>query len=170
MVGFVYFLSNLSRSISSELKTFCKTNKKIFLKDFRIQRKTLVPESSFKVAECFKKQTLEQVFICKFHKILRNVLQKLFLEPLQRFTSEIAKFQAASSLFLKESVFFNCISIRNSKTWYFLIHPPLISYKMMLTKHISITTLFQKKKQIRGVADMEFQRVLRKASRNSRIN
>ena len=33
---------------------------------------------------------------------------------------------------------------------------------MMLTKHISITTLFQKKKQIRGVADMEFQRVLKK--------
>ena len=124
--------------------------KKLFLKNFRIQRKTLVPESSFKVAECFKKQTLEQVFICKFHKILRNVLQKLFLEPLQRFTSEIAKFQAASSLFLKESVFFNCISIRNSKTWYFLIHPPLISYKMMLTKHISITTLFQKKKTNKG--------------------
>ena len=29
----------------------------MFLKDFRTQRETLVPESSFKVAECFKKET-----------------------------------------------------------------------------------------------------------------
>ena len=78
VVGFVYFLSNLSRSISSELKTFCKTNKKMFLKDFRIQRKTLVPESSFKVAECFKKETLAQVFLCKFHKTFK----KCFVEAM----------------------------------------------------------------------------------------
>ena len=77
VVGFVYFLSNLSRSISSELKTFCE--KKVFLlKDFRIQKKTLLPKSSFKVAECFKKETLAQVFLCKFHKIFK----KCFVEAM----------------------------------------------------------------------------------------
>ena len=111
VVGFVYFLSNLSRSISSELKTFCKTNKKIFLKDFKIQRKTLVPESSFKVAECFKKDTLARVFHCKFHRVFK----KCFVEPLQSFAPEIAKFQDTSSLFIKHSVVFNCLSIKNNK-------------------------------------------------------
>ena len=75
VVGFVYFLSDFSRSRSSDLKAFCK---KKFLKDFRIQRKTLVPESSFKVAECFKKETLAQVFLCKFHKIFK----KCFVEAM----------------------------------------------------------------------------------------
>ena len=46
----------------------------MFLKDFRIQRKTLVPESSFKVAECFKKETLAHVFTVNFTTFLRNVL------------------------------------------------------------------------------------------------
>ena len=104
----------------------------MFLKDFRIQRKTLVTESSFKVAECFKKETLAQVFHCRFHKMFK----KCFVQPLQRFASEIAKFQATSSLFIKESVVFNCLSIKNNKTWYFLIHLPLIYFKAILPKHI----------------------------------
>ena len=137
VVGFVYFLTDFPRSRSSDLKAFYK--KKMFLKKFRIQRKTLAPESSFKVAECFFKKTLAQVwsFSVNFAKFLRNVLQKLcFVELLQRFASEIAKFQATLSLFLKEAVVFNCLSIKNNKTWYFLFHLPLISFKMMLTKHI----------------------------------
>ena len=80
VVGFVVisqgFLSDFSRSRSSDLKAFCK--KSLFLKNFRIQRKTLVPESSFKVAECFKKETLAQVFLCKFHKIFK----KCFVEAM----------------------------------------------------------------------------------------
>ena len=48
--------------------------KKLFLNNFRIPRKPLLAESSFKVAECFKKETLAQVFLCKFHKFLRNFL------------------------------------------------------------------------------------------------
>ena len=55
-----------------------KKKKKLFLKDFRIQRKTLVLESSFKVAECFEKETLAQVFHCKFHKIFK----KCFVEAM----------------------------------------------------------------------------------------
>ena len=78
VVGFVYFLRNLSRRISSELKAFCK--KKMFLKDFRIQRKTLVSESSIKVAGCFKKETLAQVFYCKFHRIFKKRFV-CFVEP-----------------------------------------------------------------------------------------
>ena len=76
VVGLVYFLSHFSRSRSSELKAFCK--KSLFLKNFRIQRKTLVPESSFKVAECFKKETLTQVFLFKFH----NFFRKCFVEAM----------------------------------------------------------------------------------------
>ena len=41
---------------------------------------------------------------------------------------------------------------------------------MMLTKHIFDYLPIQEKKQIGGVEDMEFQRVLRKASRSSIIN
>ena len=160
VVGFVYFLSNLSRSISSELKTFCKTNKKIFLKDFRIQRKTLVPESSFKVAECFKKETLAQVFHCRFHKIFK----KCFVEHLQRFASEIAKFQATSSRFIKESVLFNCLSIKNNKTRYFLFHLPLIYFKAILPKHIFDYRPIPEKKTNRGIQDMEFEGLLVKVS------
>ena len=75
VVGFAYFLSDFSRSRSSDLKASCK---KMFLKDFRIQRKTLVPETSFKVGECFKEETLAQVFLCKFHKIFK----KCFVEAI----------------------------------------------------------------------------------------
>ena len=74
VVSFVYFLSNLSRSRSSDLKAFCEKN--VFIK--RFQRKTLVPESSFKVVECFKEETLVQVFLCKFHKIFK----KCFVEAM----------------------------------------------------------------------------------------
>ena len=76
VVGFVYFLKNFSRSKNSDLKHFAK--KKLFLKDFRIERKTLVPESSFKVSECFKKETRAHVFLCKHHKIFK----KCFLEAM----------------------------------------------------------------------------------------
>ena len=56
VIGFVYFLSDFSRSRSSDLKVFCKKN--LSLKNVRIQRKTVAPESSFEVAECFKKEIL----------------------------------------------------------------------------------------------------------------
>ena len=44
---------------------------------------TLVPESSFKVAECFKRVTLVQVFLCKFLKIFK----KCFVEAMFHRTS-----------------------------------------------------------------------------------
>ena len=37
-----------------------------------------MPEPSFKVAEYFKKETLAQVFLCKFHKIFK----KCFVEAM----------------------------------------------------------------------------------------
>ena len=169
VVGFAYFLSDFSRSRSSDLKAFCK--KSLFLDNFRIQRKTLVPESSFKVTECFKTETLTKVFLCKFQKVFGNVLQKLcFVEPLKRFAFEIANFQATSSPILKEAVVFNCLSTKFNKTWHFLIHPPLISFKMVLTKNIFDYHSISEKSQIGGVEDMKSQRVLKKANRNSRIN
>ena len=112
--------------------------KEMVLQDFRIQRKTLVPESSFKVAGCFKKETLTQVFLCKFYKIFK----KCFVEAMFCRTStkvcfkRFAKFQATSSLFVKESVVFNCLSIKTNKTLYFLIQLPLIYFKIILPKHI----------------------------------
>ena len=76
VVGFVYFLSDFSRSKSSNLEAFRK--KDLFLKNVRMQRKTVVPESSFEVAECFKKETPAQVFLCKFHKVFK----KCFVEAM----------------------------------------------------------------------------------------
>ena len=101
--------------------------------------------SSFKVAECFKKETLTHVFLCKFHKIFK----KCFVEAVLRTSTKVyfwnrATFQATSSPFLKESVVFNCLNIKNNKTWHFLIQPPLISFTMMLVRHISITNLLKK--------------------------
>ena len=75
VVGFAYFRKDFSRSRSSDPKHFAK---KMFLKDFRIQMKTHVPESSFKVARFFKKETLAQVFLCKFHKNFK----KCFVETM----------------------------------------------------------------------------------------
>ena len=80
VVGFVYFLGDFSRNKSSNLRAFWK--KKLFLKNFRIERKTLVPESSFKVAECFKIETQAQVFLYKFHLIFK----KCFVEAMFRRT------------------------------------------------------------------------------------
>ena len=71
VIGFAYFWKDFSRSRSSDLRHFAKKKKKN-LKDFRIQTKTLVPESSFKVAEFFNKETLAQVFLCIFHKIKKK--------------------------------------------------------------------------------------------------
>ena len=82
----------------------------------------------------------------------------------------MANFQATSSPIVKEAVVFNCLSTKNNKTWHFLIHPPLISFKMVLTKHIFDYHPNPEKKQIGGVEDVGFQRVLKKASRNFRIN
>ena len=76
VVGLVYFLSDFSRSRSSNLKAFCK--KSLFFKNSKIQRKTLVPESSFEVAECFKKKTLTQALPCKFYTFFR----KCFVEAM----------------------------------------------------------------------------------------
>ena len=93
-----------------------------------------------------------------FHKTFKN---SCFVEPIQRFASEIAKFQVNSSAFIKESVVFNCLTIKN-KAWYFLIHPPLISFKIMLTKQIFNYHTISEKNQTGGVEHMEFQRVLKK--------
>ena len=149
MVGFVYFLSDFSRSRSSGLKTFCK-KKNCFSKILELKGKHLC-QSSFKVAECFKKDTLAMSFSVNFTKSLKNVLQKLcFLEPVRRFASEIAKFQVTLSPFLKEAVVFNCLSIKNNKIWYFPIHSSLIFLKMMLTKCIFDFHPIPEKKPNRG--------------------
>ena len=74
VVGSVYYLSDFSRSRSRDLQAFRK--KKCFFKKIRIQRKTLVPESSFKITECSEKEILVHVFLCKFHKIF----EKFFVE------------------------------------------------------------------------------------------
>ena len=135
MVGFVYFLSDFSRSRSSDLKAFCKKN---VFKRFQNSKENNVPESSFKFAKCFKKEALAQVFLCKFYKIFK----KCFVEAMFCRTStkvcfkRFAKFQATSSLFVKESVVFNCLSIKTNKTLYFLIQLPLIYFKIILPKHI----------------------------------
>ena len=135
VVGFVYFLSDFSRSRSSDLKAFRKKN--LVLKNVRIQKKKSCASLLLKLQNVLKKRLWHRSVSVNFTKFLRNVLQKLcFVELLQRFASEIAKFQATSSPFLKEAVVFNCHSIKNNKTWYFLFHPPLIFFKMMLTKHI----------------------------------
>ena len=72
VVGFVVnserILSDFSRSRSSDWSIL---QKNVFLKNFRIKRTTLVPESSSKFAECFKKETLAQLFLCKFCKIFK---------------------------------------------------------------------------------------------------
>ena len=52
------------------------------------------------------------------------------------FASKIAKLQATSSLFIKYSVVFNGLSIKNNKTWYFIINLPLIFLKIIQPKHI----------------------------------
>ena len=77
------FLSDFSRSRSSDLKVFCK--KIVFNKFQNSKKKTVVSESSFKVAEYFKKKTLEQVFLCKFHKILK----KYFVEAVLRSSTKV---------------------------------------------------------------------------------
>ena len=134
VVGFVYFLSDFSRSRSSDLKHFVK---KIFLKDFRIQRKTMCQSLLLKLQNVLKKKLWHRSFSVNFTKFLRNVLQKLyFVEPQQMFASKIAKLQATSSLFIKYSVVFNGLSIKNNKTWYFIINLPLIFLKIIQPKHI----------------------------------
>ena len=70
---------------------------------------------------------------------------------------------------MKESVVFNCLSMKK-KTWYFFIHLPLIYFKIILPKHIFDYHPIPEKNQIGKIQDMEFQGVLKKASRNSRIN
>ena len=112
-----------------------------------------------------KKRHWHRSFSVNFTNFLRNVLQKLcFVEPLQRFASEIAKFQATSSLFIKESVVFNCLSIKNNKTRYFLFHLPLIYFKAILPKHIFDYRPIPEKKTNRGIQDMEFEGLLVKVS------
>ena len=134
VVGFVYFLSDFSRSRSSDLKHFVK---KIFLKDFRIQRKTMCQSLLLKLQNVLKKKLWHRSFSVNFTKFLRNVLQKLyFVEPQQMFASKIAKLQATSSLFIKYSIVFNGLSIKSNKTWYFIINLPLIFLKIIQPKHI----------------------------------
>ena len=91
-----------------------------------------------------------------------------FLELLQRFASEIATFQASSSFFIKESVVFNCLNIKINKTWVFIIHLPLIYFKIILPKQIFNYHPIPEKKQIGGIQDMEFERILEKNTRNSK--
>ena len=104
-----------------------------------------------KLENVLKKRLRHRSFSVNFTKFLRNVLQKLcFVEPLQRFASEIAKFQATPLLFIKESVVSNCLSIKNNKTWYFLIHLPLIFLKIILPRHIFDYHPILEKKTNRG--------------------
>ena len=166
VVGFVYFLSDFSRSRSSDLKAFCKKN---ILKRFQ-NSKHLCQSLLLKLQNVLKNRFWHRSFFVNFTKFLRNVLQELcFVQLLQRFAPEIAKSQATSSLFIKESVVFNCLSIKSNKTWYFLFHLPLIYFKI-LPKHIFDYTLFQKKNKQGGIQYTEFEGVLKKATRNSRIN
>ena len=107
-VNIQYRSESLLKQISLEM----------FLKNFRIQKKIPVPESFSKVAGCFQKETLTQVFICKFHKIFKNsyVLWNLSKDLLLKQLN-------FRPLFLKELVAFNCLSLKIKKNWHFLIHP-----------------------------------------------
>ena len=95
------FLSDFSRSRSSDLKVFCK--KIVFKKFQNSKKKQLCQSLLLKLLNILKKRLWNRSFSVNFTKFLRNILQKLFWEALQRFASEIAKCQATSSLFLKES-------------------------------------------------------------------
>ena len=152
--GFAYFLSDFSKSRSSDLKA-----KKYFKNISQFKGEHLCPSLLLKLQNVLKKRLCHRSFSVNFTKFLRNVLQKLcYVEPLQRFANEIAKFQATSPLFIKESVVFHCFSIKNDKTWYFRIHLLLIQFQIILPKHIFDYNLFQKKhKQGGGVQDMEFE-------------
>ena len=86
------------------------------------------------------------------------------------FASEIANLQATSSLFIKYSVVFNGLCIKNSKTWYFIINLPLIFLKIIQAKHIFDYDLIPEKNKYGGIQDLEFEGILKKASKNSRIN
>ena len=125
--------------------------KKLFLKISEFKGKYLCQSLLLKLQNILKKRLWHRSFSVNFTKLLRNVLEKLcFVKPLQRFASEIAKLKATSSLFLKEAVLFNYLSIKSNKTWYFLIHPPLISFKMMLAKHIFYDHPLPERKPNRG--------------------
>ena len=114
VVGFVYFLSGFSRCRSSDLKPFWR---KCFLKTSEFKGNRLCQSLLLKLQNSLKKRLWHRSLSVNFIKFLRNVLQKLcFVELLQRFASEIAKFQDTSSPFLKEPVAFNCLSIKNHKT------------------------------------------------------
>ena len=130
--GFAYFLSDFSKSRSSDLKA-----KKYFKNISQFKGEHLCPSLLLKLQNVLKKRLCHRSFSVNFTKFLRNVLQKLyFVEPQQMFASKIAKLQATSSLFIKYSVVFNGLSIKNNKTWYFIINLPLIFLKIIQPKHI----------------------------------
>ena len=145
VVGFVVisqgFLSGFSKSRSSDLKAFCK--KMCFKKISEFKGKHLCQCLLLKLCNVWKKRLWHRSFYVNFTKF------KCFVEAVLRTSTKVCfwnrvTFQTTSSLFLKESVVFNCLNIKNNKTWSFLIHPPLISFRIMLSRHISISTLFKK--------------------------
>ena len=72
VVGFVYFLSDFSRSRSSDLKAFRKKN--LFLKNVRIQKKKSCASLLLKLQNVLKKRLWHRSFSVNFTKFLRNVL------------------------------------------------------------------------------------------------
>ena len=76
------FLSDFSRSTSSDLKAFCK---KIVFKKFQNSKRNTCVRVFFQSCWIFKKKTLEQVFLCKFHKILK----KYFVEAVLRSSTKV---------------------------------------------------------------------------------
>ena len=133
---FCILLSNFSRSRSSHLKAFFK---KVFFKNFRIQGKILAPESSFKVAGCFKKRLWHRSFFVSFANFLTIAR---YCRTSTKLWCWNVKFQATSSE-RNRSPF---LDIKNKKTQHFLTftHTPNF-YKMTRTKNIFVTALFQKK-------------------------
>ena len=59
---------------------------------------------------------------------------------------------------------------KNKKELAFSDPPALISFKMMLTKHIFDYHLIPEENQTRGNEDMKFHRVLKKSCKNPRID
>ena len=83
-------------------RNFFRFAKEVRLKNFRIERKALVPESSFKVAGCFKKKLWQWSFSVNFAKLLRIAMLR-------------------SAPFLKKWFVFNCLNMKNESAGYFLI-------------------------------------------------
>ena len=135
--------------------------KKVFLKNLRIWRKALVTEPYFKVAGCFEMRLRHRFFSVNFSKFKKRAMFRRTSTNVCFWNSYIP--DHLRSPFLKRSVFFDCLNIKNKKTWYFLIRPPATNF---LQNGANQTYFWlqpiPEKIQIGGVEDIEFQEVLRK--------